>query len=314
MEVNLKTDPLIWDKFIQTSPQRSVFVQRNFLDSLGVEYDLVTCVENDVILAGTVILKKDGKPIDRVFPFTEYQGILFADNMQQKNHSRVSLEFKILEFFIGGLIERYKGICLCQSWRLNDLRAFQWYNYHEPEKGIFDLVLRYSAVLSLSNYKDFENYKGDIRKARRQELNKAAQNFKIEVINDEKVLDELHEKTFQRQEIKRDEQESVLLKSITRKALDDKYGRLTCVRKDGVPIAANLFIFDDRTGYYLFGANDPEHRNSGAGTLLLADATRDCMSKGLEEVDFVGANSPNRSDFKLSFNPELKPYFITKFH
>jgi hypothetical protein len=26
-------------------------------------------------------------------------------------------------------------------------------------------------------------------------------------------------------------------------------------------------------------------------------------------LDFVGVNSPQRGDFKLSFNPELVPYF-----
>jgi hypothetical protein len=31
--------------------------------------------------------------------------------------------------------------------------------------------------------------------------------------------------------------------------------------------------------------------------------------RGLAEVDFVGVNSPNRGDFKLSFNPDLRPYF-----
>jgi len=30
--------------------------------------------------------------------------------------------------------------------------------------------------------------------------------------------------------------------------------------------------------------------------------------KGLQRFDFVGVNSPQRGDFKLSFNAELVPY------
>ena len=34
------------------------------------------------------------------------------------------------------------------------------------------------------------------------------------------------------------------------------------------------------------------------------------MQKDILEVDFCGANSPNRGDYKISFNAELKTYFI----
>jgi hypothetical protein len=30
---------------------------------------------------------------------------------------------------------------------------------------------------------------------------------------------------------------------------------------------------------------------------------------GLLEFDFVGANSPQRGDYKISFNADIKPYF-----
>jgi hypothetical protein len=40
---------------------------------------------------------------------------------------------------------------------------------------------------------------------------------------------------------------------------------------------------------------------------------RDAMEKGLKYVDFCGVNSPNRGDYKISFNAELKPYFVTNY-
>jgi len=33
----------------------------------------------------------------------------------------------------------------------------------------------------------------------------------------------------------------------------------------------------------------------------------------LEEIDFCGVNSPQRGDFKISFNAEIKPYYESTF-
>jgi hypothetical protein len=35
------------------------------------------------------------------------------------------------------------------------------------------------------------------------------------------------------------------------------------------------------------------------------------MDNGMKMVDFGGINSPNRGDFKISFNAKPVPYFIT---
>ena len=81
----------------------------------------------------------------------------------------------------------------------------------------------------------------------------------------------------------------------------------------GKAIAAILYLVDDRTVYYLFGANHPEFRKMGGGTLLVAEMIKDAFVRGVAEVDFVGVNSPNRGDYKISFNAELKPYFVASF-
>jgi lipid II:glycine glycyltransferase (peptidoglycan interpeptide bridge formation enzyme) len=70
-----------------------------------------------------------------------------------------------------------------------------------------------------------------------------------------------------------------------------------------------LFLYDKKRAYYLLAANDPTHRSTGAATRLMFDNIFEAKRRGLQELDFVGVNSPNRGDFKLSFNPELKLYF-----
>ncbi len=314
-KINYKEDKRVWDAFISTSPQRSVFVYSNFLDSLQVHYDLVTCYEKGKVVAGAVLIYTNvGEPIGGMFPFTQYQGVLLADNTQKAAHSQLSYEFKIVEYFIGQLTEHYKKSCFCQSWRFRDLRPFLWLNYHEPDKGQFKIDLRYTGILNLQKFKNFEDYLSSVRSVRRQEFKKSSQVLKFQFSDDDSLLDALHAKTFERQNLERDSQDSSLVRSICKHSIAGGYGKMSVALLDDVPVSAVLFLYDDRTAYYMFGANDPMYRNTGAGAFLLMQMIKDAFDIGVQEVDFVGVNSPNRGDFKISFNADVVPYFITRFH
>lgn len=311
-EINFKQDKQVWDDFVRTSPQRSIFVYSEFLDSLLTGYDLVTCHDNGRIVAGAVVMRSgDGAAFEGPFPFTQYQGVLLADDAGRAMHSQITHEFRAVEYLIAQLADQHVKFSLCHSWRLRDLRPFQWHNYHAPERGMFSIDLRYSAVLDVGGYGSFDQYAQSIRACRRQEARKAAKTLEISYSHDVVALDKLHAMTFARQDIVRPDGESALLMSIAGRAVDGGYGRLGYAMKDGVPIAAILFLHDDRSAYYLVGANDPDHRNTGAASFLMLHMIRDAFENGIREIDFVGVNSPQRGDFKISFNADPKPYFIT---
>ena len=314
MEINFNGKKKEWDNFVSKSLHGNIFLSSNFLDSLNKKYEIVTCFEDPCeILAGCVIIfDKNGKPIKNVHEFTQYQGLILKDFSELSNHKRISKEFKITEFFIEELIKKYPSLCLCQHYKFNDMRPFQWYNYHEPENGVFKIDLRYSGVLDLTKFKSFDDYLISIRPVRRQELNKAKQNIEFKWINDEHILDEIHDKTFKRQGLERTSEESTLLQSITRNALDNGYGKLCAVYIDDEAVSSILFVYYKDTAYYLFGANNPEYRNLFGGNLLMLNMIKDAFENNIKKIDFVGVNSPNRGDYKLSYNGEIKPYFILK--
>lgn len=315
LEVNFKEDKQVWDVFVSASPQRSLFAYSKFLDSLLTNYDLVTCYDKNKVVAGTVIIYGDsGSPINTPYPFTQYQGILLADNSDQATHSQITHEFKILEYFIASLTNYFRNCCFCQSWRFRDMRPFQWHNYHEPQKGIFKIDLRYTGILDLKKYNDFDGYLASIRAVRRQEFKKSSQMLKLIINNDAKIIDNLHAKTFGRQNIERAHKDSLLVRSICEHSFASSYGKMSVAMLDDVPVSSVVFLYDDRTAYYMFGANDPFYRNIFSGTFLLMHMIKDSFEQGKTEIDFVGVNSPNRGDYKISFNPELKPYLITSFH
>jgi len=312
-EINFNEKKEVWDNFVTTSPQRNIFVTSKFLDSLGAKYDLVTCRKGERVEAGTVVIFENDLPINHTFPFTQYQGIILADNMSLASHSKIPHEFEVLEFFVNALVSKYKSICLVESWRFTDMRPILWQNYHEPERGTFKVDLRYTPILDLTKIASYEEYLGSVRRLIRREIAKAEANLTIETSDDIKMLDDLHDKTFKRQGVERDEEESNLVKNIAKGAIEGGYGRLMCAELDGKPISAFLSLSDDRTCFHIFAANDPDYRDSGAGTALVVDTIKDSLERGLKEIDFVGANSPYRSAYKLSFNSELRPFFVASF-
>lgn len=311
-KINSNEKKEVWDYFVDSSPQRSIFVKSKFLDSLSVDYDLVTCYRDNNIVAGAVLLKdSDGYPVNNPFKFTMYQGVLLAKQNSQSINSRISFEFAVLEFFINQLTSLYNRFCLAHSWRLNDIRPFQWFNYNEPYGEKINIVLRYTGILNLDGYQDFSDYFKSIRSVRRQEFRKASRELKFILSDDVYILKDLYRKTLERQEIELSEKDSKLIESIANATCANSYGKLGLAILNDTPVSAVLFVQDDRSAYYLFGANDPEYRNMFSGTFLLINMINDAYDSGIREIDLVGVNSPNRGDFKLSLNAELKPYFLT---
>ena len=68
-----------WNEFVERSPQGSVFVTVEFLDSFSCNYRRIAIIGDEKILLGAVILM-DENGLPRISPhvFTQYQGILFS--------------------------------------------------------------------------------------------------------------------------------------------------------------------------------------------------------------------------------------------
>lgn len=301
-----------WDAFVAASPQGNVFCTTPFLDALGEEYDLVFVEENGQPQLGGVVIKHDARPILAPYPFTMYQGILFGSSSRtMPQHKRLKWGLEVVEFLLREMENQYDRISFCTHHALEDLRAFQWFHYHEPQLGQFKIDLRYTGLLDLTTVGSFETCLSTIRTVRRQEYRHGqAGGLSAEESTEIGTLNRLHRMTFERQGIERPPEEERLVLAIAGAALSKGFGRLlVCKDSQGTPVSATLFLHDARCSYYLFGANHPDFRKSGSGTYLLLENIRRCMDMGCTLIDLVGINSPNRGDFKTSFNARPVPYF-----
>jgi len=303
-------DYKVWNEFVKKSPQSNLFCQTWFLDAFKKEYELLAVYKGESILLGSVIIKDEtGQPITQPFM---YQGVLFSQSLDVlAPHRRVKKCLELVDFLLVEVEKMYRQIAFSLHTSFVDLRSFQWHNYHAPPKGQFQINLNYTGIIDLKNIQDFDQILMNARTVRRQEYRKCIkEGFTIEESKDISILDKLHEKTFERQGLKRSQSERFMATTLAKESLSKGFGRLIiCRDKKGIPASANLFLFDDKTGYYLIGANDPNFRKYGTGTYVLFEQIKNSLEQGLLQVDFVGINSPMRGDFKTSFNAIPAPYF-----
>lgn len=311
-EINELESKKEWDEFVSNSEQNNIFSKSFFLDHWYENYKLYFIKEKKIILAGFILgIKNKFKP-DSAFP---YQGIILSKNFDAlKNHSKLKKYVDMFEIFISEKKKYLKNLRFSLHYSVKDIRPFLWHNHENIlDKGSFNVDIRYTAVLNLKK-KNFLDILAEFRSARKEDLKKfSKKNFEIETSNDISILDELHIKTFRRQDKKRSENEKYLATILSKELLKNKLGRLVICKYEKKPISAVMIAYDDLKAYYLIGANDPDFRDSGSNTALLVNQLKYLIENKFQMFDFMGVNSPKRGDFKLSFNPEMQQYFNISF-
>lgn len=311
LELSEWHDAEAWDRWVSASPQHSVFATTAFMESLKVDMHRWMLTRNGEPQAAALILTRQGQVIRAPHPYTMYQGVFYPDwAAQLPLHRRSRWEIDMTAELLHRLSQRYDTLSFCLHPSITDIRAFQWFNFHAAEQGQFGISLRYTARLATAALADPTAYQASIRDSRRYDCRKAAKaGLVVAPSNDVDVLELLYGRTLERQGQEFPDLYRRLLRQIAGAALAGGYGELLiCRNPTGEALSASLFLHDRDCAYWLFGGNDPDGRDSGSGTFLLVEGLRSAYERGAKWVDFCGVNSPNRGDFKTSFNAEVHPY------
>jgi hypothetical protein len=307
------TDDDGWDAFVRRSPHGSPFMLSSMLRASSENVERWALFEQGQPVAiAPVFLDANGLPVPPG-AFMLYQGMLLEPVEPAKRQSDLTRKFRITETFLNALSTRFSGLEFHQHWAFEDLRPFQWMNYHEPRKGQFGIRLLYTGIANLGAWGDFESYLACIRTLRRREYKRALPITAYEEPSDIEGLLDLHDKTYQRQGIVLADGLREHRRRIVTAGLEGGFGKLACARTESGVASMIYFLYHGDTAYYLFGANDPEQRDSGASTGLMLHMIKDAFGQGIARVDFCGINSPTRGDFKISLCGEPVPYFLLSF-
>lgn len=303
---------MMWDEFCYASPEGTPFMQSWFIQATSDSADRYFWQENGKALAAVLIPLENGAPSQP--KFSVHHSICFSGELNKLSNAKKSRKcYEILDSIVDQITKKYKQVYLFLHPNIIDVRPLLWHNYHNPENGAFKVDVRYTAVRSLLDINSIDDLLLDIRKDRRADYKRSLkENIKISSQPDLVEFLQLYRKTFDRQNIEIDNDTLSIVENVL-KGISEQRGFVLIARtKEKTPVSATAILTDKRTAYSLFTVNNPDYRQLGANSAIVMEALLYAKSIGKSEFDFVGANSPNRGDFKLSFNAQLKCYFECK--
>lgn len=139
-----------WDYLVDQSENSSIFFKSFFLIPLNEKIDYF-------------IIKKNNKPISGFFLITDgkknivendliiHSGIFF---IKEKNIKISSLNAQIhetTETFKNFIVQNYKKIKVSFLPEIQDIRSFQWHNYHNNKKK-FKIDIKFTSFLNLKDF------------------------------------------------------------------------------------------------------------------------------------------------------------------
>ena len=212
-------------------------------------------------------------------------------------------------FLIDKIILIHNSFSSSLSPYYNDIRPFLWYNYNS--KNIFSVLPRYTAILNLSNI-NCDTYLNNIRKTRRYEYN-ISKNVIVR-FDDVTNFVEIYKNMFFYKEIHIPQSELFFIEKIIVNALSLGYGKMyASINYKNELEAINFYLFDNKTVYYQFGVRNFSINNNFNTTKLIVDNIFSFKNLNFNFFDFVGVNSPDRGDYKMSFNPTLRSYYVVNY-
>ncbi len=294
-------DYVKWNKFIEDSPQGSIFFNSHYLNFTGKKYALYLITKGEEIKAGISLLLSDDSLKCEYDYYAIYNGIVFGNTIKKRSE-----QFEITEFIINELTQKYNDLEMQLSPHFEDLRPFLWHNYHNSGNK-FTLDLKYTSYVNIeSGAYSF----GNLSALRRRNIKEALKD-RVTVtcgLEIELFLD------FHQQLLETPIDKLKSMGNLIYKLIENDQAQMFLVKNvQGKIIYIVVFCFDSKRAYYLYGAGDPNSNERYKGTIGFWEAFKILNDKyNIKQVDFEGVNSPNRGWFKLSFGGNLLPYYHVK--
>ena len=310
-----------WDDFVKRSENGTIFSCSDYLGSVNANIVPYYVSNEKELRAAVLVIEAEDRKSLCLHDFIIYNGIIFGDSTHNQNHSQViSEKFRVSEFIAEQLIAEYGKVTIALHPTFIDVRPFLWVNYGTALPK-YNLNVKYTTYVSIEDFcgakklEDIAIY-NKASKSRRQEIRYAIRkNVLTKEEFDADLFVDFYGLTMKRQNINvagrvLDEMK-VLIANLVKCGLGRMF--VSCT-KNGEPGSMAFYGIDNKRAYYIFGANNPELRDSHVGSAVVWDSFYELSKSGIKEVDLEGVNSPKRGWFKLSFGGDLIPYYQLSFN
>jgi len=227
----------------------------------------------------------------------------YSDDLSTLNHVQEFLKLAIVD-------QEYLEFSLNPS--LMDIRAFQWFTFENAAEIDMTLKVRYTGIIDLNKYQDFDEYLNLISKTRSRDYLSKASNLisQVNQITDIDVFIQMYKETFKHQGVVLDEKTIEKVLAIITSGVTNNFGELRLVRTiEGEVVSGAFFLMSKNARYYQFGASSELKNKFPGNSFLILEAIRDSFASKHDHFDISGLNSPNRGFFKASFGARPKSFF-----
>jgi hypothetical protein len=284
LEVREITQYEQWDRFVELSPQGSVFATARWMKLFDKPFKILGVFREYQLVGGLPFFERDISDVTYFdsggvnTPLTPFQGVLLQNLSNARPHTINSLEHEVIETLLKYLEGKYDRIVITNNYNLRDMRPFIWNGYQSEIKYTY-----------LIDEPLLENLEPDTR----YEINRAS---KINYVREGTCaeFDLLYTETFKRKGMERPVSSQII------HSICDNFNPSIYI--DNLLSASVFIIHDTKRWYYILGASD----GKGASSMVLWSVLQG------KSVDMVGANSETIARFKRGFGGKLVSYYGVK--
>ncbi len=280
-----------------------IFVHPWYLDAVCKEGAWNACIveENNKITAVLPYFskKKYGFHYITMPHFVKFMGPYFAKELN------LGEQHDVMEKLI---LQLPKTAAFTQNFYYNitNWLSFYWYGYQQ--------TTRYSYRLDIS---DLDKIYNNIHRKRRRYIEKAGeQDLIVDLNNNIELFYQVNKMSFDRQRIKIPYTFEQMKQHDAALAAHNARQIFFAKDAEGRVHAAVYLIWDAQSSYFHIAGDDPDLRNSGAGTFLLWEVIKYTKEKlNLNTFDFEGSMIQNVEYIRRQFGAMQTPYFtISKYN
>jgi Acetyltransferase (GNAT) domain len=297
--------------FWNTSPHATAFTRPETLEALAHKVDWWIVRKGDKPMCLWPICTNN-KGAVYLPNFTYSVGpMLSAEALATPLHRRFSYDLTVFEALLEKLTLTYGELRASLPIGLDDVRAFEWWNYHEPHKGRLQIAPRYTAVIDQLQARSIDEVTSAYREVRRQELRKAERREDLIVsasCRAEEIIS-IYSNTMNRQNGTTGDQNAEDITKLVEIA-DRGGGYVIALRTTSGSVAQVVLVLDAKGKANLVLNNASEtFRTQAIAARLVTLAIAQARQRGNTVFDFNGANSPRRGDDKHSYGARAQLYF-----
>jgi hypothetical protein len=285
-----------WDRFVDISPQGSIFAKTFYLDAIGLPHRIGAVFKGETIEGGIVLAKNEIRAYSNPM-FAKYLGILLRP-FEGKYVNRLTTEKEIIEHIV-------LNIKWCKTFDytfhpyFRNWLPFYWNGYRQETRYTYRIYDIEKIAGTLGNM--HSRVRKNIRKAERN-------NIRIEYDISLDDFYQINKLTYERKGSPIPYTFSFIQRFYDRLKREDAIKLLGAKDDDNRLHAVCGIVYDRRSCFFILNGINPHIENTEANTLLVVK-TIEYASRVSGIFDFEGSMIKSIEGFYRGFGGVLTPYY-----